>query len=190
MIIEKIRGLKQGTPIPKPKATAEFKIKGVGKRRGEAALTYWVPNHKSPSKPLVKGITFTEFTRAYNQLRESTHFTRRWFNTNLEACAKEGTCNFTTIGGVFQLLGVAHYARPGTYVLNSTMIAGDSDQFYLDAMFDEIFSEVHSEQVAVTGNRSAFDEVMDSLDEAGKASLETAIEELVKIFGPKKATDE
>lgn len=190
MIIEKIQGLQPGTAIPKPKATAEFKIKGWGKRRGEAALTYWVPNHKSPGKSLVKGITVTEFRRSYDQLLKSTRLTRRWFNTNLEACAKEGSCNFTTIGGVFQLLGVARYARPGTYVLNRAISADGSHQLDLGALFDQAVAEVLEEQADGTRSRSALDEVMDSLDEEGEASLKAAIEGLQKIFGSKRAADE
>jgi hypothetical protein len=190
MLIEKIQGLKEGTAIPKPKATAEFKIKGWGKRRGELALTYCIPNHKGPERPLVKGITVTEFKRAYNQLLESGQFTRRWFNTNLEFCAKEGSCNFTTIGGIFQLIGLANYARPGTYVLNTAIAAVDSGQLGLEALWDQACAEALREQAAATGHRSVLDEVMDSLDEEGKASIKAAIEALKKIFGPTKANDE
>lgn len=189
MIIEKIRHLKPGTVIPKPKATADFRIKGWGKRRGEAALTYWVPNHKTPSKPLVKGITVLEFSRSYEQLLKGAQFTRRWFNANLEACAKEGSCNFTTIGGIFELLGVAHYDRPGTYVLNKAKAKSDLNQIDLEAMFDEIVAEAFAEQASGTRSRSVTDEVMDSLDEVGKARLTAAIEGLGRLFAPKKGTD-
>jgi len=190
MIIEKIRHLQPGTVIPKPKATADFRIKGWGKRRGEVALTYWVPNHKAPSKPLVKGITVLEFSRAYEQLLKGAQFTRRWFNANLGACAKEGSCNFTTIGGIFELLGVAHYDRPGTYVLNKAKVKSNLDQIELEAMFDEIVAEALAEQASGTRSRSVTDEVMDSLDEERKARFRAAIDGLGRLFGPKKATDE
>ena len=182
MIIEKIQGLKQGTVIPKPKANSDFKIKGWGKRRGESALIYWIPNHKSPDKPLIKGITVTEFERAYAQLLASTQFTRQWFNTNLDACAKEGSCNFTTIGGIFQLLDVAHYVGPGTYIL-SRVIASSDSRYDLEVLFDQAVAEVLKEQESPGEKRSILDEVMESLDEEGKASLKEAIEELGKIFG-------
>lgn len=190
MIIEKIRNLKPGTIIPKPRATADFRIKGWGKRRGEVALIYWVPNHKNPAKPLVKGITISEFSRAYEQLLDHAQFTRRWFNVNLEACAKEGSCNFTTIGGVFELLKVAQYDRPGTYVLNKTKAKSDLDQLDLEAMFDEIVAEELAEQASGTRSQTVTDKVMDSLDEAGKARLTAAIEGLGRLFATKKETDE
>jgi len=37
-----------------------------------------------------------------------------WFDQYLSKCAAEGGCNFTTIGGIFILLGEAYYAGPGT----------------------------------------------------------------------------
>jgi hypothetical protein len=102
--------------IPKPEATADFKVKGWGSRRGQKALIYLIPNHSEPTKPYQKGVTANEFTLAYNELIKSGEFTRRWFNSELPACAKEGGCNFTTIGGVFQLLGIATYESRGTYL--------------------------------------------------------------------------
>jgi hypothetical protein len=117
MLIENIRSLQPGTIIPKPEATATFKIKGWGERRGESALIYWIPNHKNPSKPLAKGVTVSEFERAHAEIIATGQFTRAWFKFNLSTCANEGGCNFTTIGGVFELLGLARYASRGTYVL-------------------------------------------------------------------------
>ena len=97
MITDRIRvNIKPDTVIPKPKATADFKVKGWGKRRGQEALIYFIPNHLEPGRPHQKGITADEFTAAYNELM--------------------GSGNFTTIGGVFQLLGIAIYADKGTYV--------------------------------------------------------------------------
>ena len=117
MITDRIRvNIKPDTVIPKPKATADFKVKGWGKRRGQEALIYFIPNHLEPGMPHQKGITADEFTAAYNELMGSGNFTRQWFNSKLPECAKEGGCNFTTIGGVFQLLGIAIYADKGTYV--------------------------------------------------------------------------
>lgn len=116
MLIEGIKLLKQGTVIPKPDATAEFKIKGWGVRRGEQALIYSIPNHRSPTKNLEKGITVSEFELCYVEIMSSKLLTRAWFNSNLSRCAKEGSCNFTTIGGILQLLGLAQYAGRGSYV--------------------------------------------------------------------------
>ena len=116
MLIEKIQCLQRGTVIPKPEATADFKIKGWGKRRREPALIYWIPHHKNPTKPGEKGVTVSEFERAHAEIMLNGSFTRIWFNSTLGSCAKEGGCNFTTIGGIFVLLGLARYKSRGTYV--------------------------------------------------------------------------
>jgi hypothetical protein len=58
MITENIRKSVCGEQvIPKPEAEADFVVKGWGRRRGEAALIYRIPNHRAPSKPYEKGIT-------------------------------------------------------------------------------------------------------------------------------------
>ena len=104
--------------IPKPEAKEPFRIKGMGTRRGEEALIYTIPSH-TREKPYEKGITVPEFNEAFHELQETGSLTRSWFNASLPACAKEGSCNFTTIGGVFQMLGLASYTERGRYdVLN------------------------------------------------------------------------
>lgn len=100
-----------GTTIPKPDTKEDFKVKGWGKRRGEKALVYYIPNHKNPNKPSQKGITESEFETAYQQLIRVGFVSRKWFNVNMQSCAKEGGCNFTTIGGIFELLEIAGYER-------------------------------------------------------------------------------
>lgn len=116
MIIDQIRGLPAGLVIPKPEATAHFRIQGWATRRGEPALIYSIPNHKNPDKPFRKGIAVSEFLVAYAEIKSSGHITRKWFNASLARCAQEGACNFTTIGGVFELLGIARYSERGKYV--------------------------------------------------------------------------
>lgn len=120
--IEKaIRGLAKetGQVIPKPQAKADFVIKGIGMRRGEEALIYRIPSHSKKTPFYEKGVTFPEFLLAYSQLKESGYFTRAWFNKSLSACAKEGACNFTTIGGVFSILDMAEYTSRATYQLKA-----------------------------------------------------------------------
>ncbi len=108
------RQILPGTIIPKPKARDDFIVKGWGVRRGERTLIYTIPNHKTPSKPYQKGITVSEWGQAFEHLTDAGDFSRSWFERSMPACAKEGGCNFTTIGGVFELLGYATYDR-GTY---------------------------------------------------------------------------
>ncbi|MCG6258646.1 hypothetical protein, partial [Vibrio furnissii] len=108
-----------GLVIPKPEAKADFVIKGIGRRRGEEALIYRIPSHSEKAPFYEKGVTLSEFQLAYSHLRESGYLTRTWFNNNLSACAKEGACNFTTIGGVLCILGVAEYVSKATYQLKA-----------------------------------------------------------------------
>lgn len=116
----KIKSLPAGTVIPKPESENDFTVKGVGMRRGEAALIYRIPTNNPDKYPrgYEKGITFTEFYKACTVLQETSSFTREWFDTNLPECAKEGGCNFTTIGGIFQLLGIGSYNGSATYKLH------------------------------------------------------------------------
>jgi hypothetical protein len=108
-----------GSEIPKPNALAPFLIKGMGTRRGEAALIYMIPSHTG-RRPYEKGITFSEFTLAHAELERSGEFTTKWFKTHLAGCAKEGSCNFTSIGGVLEMLGLARYSARGRYVSTSS----------------------------------------------------------------------
>lgn len=115
MIADRIReSIVSGTVIPKPEAEANV-VKVWGKRRGETALVYCIPNHGNPSKPHEKGVTESEFEKAFSELKDSGEFTRAWFNKHLPNCAKEGACNYTTIGGIFVLLGEATYLSRGVY---------------------------------------------------------------------------
>lgn len=117
MIVNRVREhIVSGMTIPKPDAKADFRIKGWGKRRGNPALIYFIPNHKTPENPYQKGITEQELEDAYTSLIASGKFTREWFHKNLSECAFEGGCNFTTIGGIFELLGVARYSNRGVYL--------------------------------------------------------------------------
>jgi hypothetical protein len=93
----------------------EFTVKGWGNRRGEMALVYFIPNHTLPAKPYQKGITVSEWEQAHRQLITTDELTREWFDTHMLRCSKEGRCNFTTIGGIFTLLGVAVYEDRGVY---------------------------------------------------------------------------
>ena len=105
-----------GTVIPKPQAKKPFRVKGDGVRRGRPALIYTIPNHSDPSKPRQKGVTYAELERAYAQFRKTGTLTSAWFQKHLPGCYAEGSCNFTTVGGLFELLGEAVYQSRGTYV--------------------------------------------------------------------------
>ena len=109
-----------GTVIPKPQARADFIVKGWGLRRGERALIYTIPNHKTPTKPHEKGITVSEWIKAFKHLTDTGDLSRLWFDKSMRECAKEGSCNFTTIGGVLELLGYAAPNDRGKYCSTAT----------------------------------------------------------------------
>jgi hypothetical protein len=96
-----------GTLIPKPAARRPFRVVGDGVRRGQRALIYSIPNHTDRRRPYQKGVTWRELERAYAELLRSGELTTEWFKKHLAACYEEGSCNFTTVGGLFQLLGEA-----------------------------------------------------------------------------------
>src|SRR6266516_1762527 len=95
-IILKLQRLSPGTVIPKPEAKGEFIIKGWGKRRGQPALVYFIPNHANLEQPHEKGVNKLEWEQAYRQLLDGGEFTRKWFDVHMLRCSKEGSCNFTT----------------------------------------------------------------------------------------------
>lgn len=104
-----------GTVIPKPETQNDYLVKGWGERRGERALVYSIPNYGNPGYPHEKGINESEWIRAFEQLTESGELSRSWFRRAMTACNEEGTCQFTTIGGIFELLGEAKYEGRGVY---------------------------------------------------------------------------
>ncbi len=119
MIVERIRReVRPGAVVPKPETARDYIVKGWGRRRGEDALIYLIPNLTDPKNPYEKGITISEWEQAHRQLQENGEISRQWFNRNMPACAKEGGCNFTTIGGVFELLGIVTYQR-GRYLIKA-----------------------------------------------------------------------
>lgn len=118
-----------GKEIPKPEARESFRIKGMGTRRGEEALVYTIPSHTG-RRPYEKGIALSEFSLAHTELKRSGELTTKWFKDNLPACAKEGSCNFTSIGGVFEMLGLAKYSGRGRYI--ATRCGGAQPQVEAD----------------------------------------------------------
>lgn len=116
MIFEQVlRIAPPGTIIPKPEAKGSFVVKGLGKRRGDRAIVYTIANHRRPEKPYEKGVSASELEVAYKQLVQAGSLTRQWFKEHLPQCDGEGDCNFTTVGGLFVLLGRARYADRGVY---------------------------------------------------------------------------
>ena len=95
-----------GTIIPKPGTEREYCVKGWGRRRGERALIYLIPNLNTPGSPYQKGITVSEWEKAFERLRSTGEFRCSWFNAAMGGCRTEGGSNYLTFGGIFALLGL------------------------------------------------------------------------------------
>ena len=116
MIIQRIKwDIRPGTIIPRPQSAREYRVVGWGQSRGEDALVYSIPTLLSGGKASKKRIKISDFKAAYDVLVKTGEFTYGWFKDNLPDCAKDGSCNFTTIGGIFELLGEAQYGHRGAY---------------------------------------------------------------------------
>ena len=88
---------------------------GWGIRRGERALIYSISNHKNSSRPHAKGVTESDWEQAFERLMSTGKFQYSWFISAMPECFKFGPCNFTTIGGIFVLLGIAERSARGIY---------------------------------------------------------------------------
>ena len=104
------------TVIPKPDTDREYRVLGWGVRRGERALVYTIPNRRNPLRPYTKGVTISDWEQAYGQLMSNGSLEYSWFRSKMAACCKSAPCNFTTIGGVFVLLGIAVRQGRGVYL--------------------------------------------------------------------------
>jgi hypothetical protein len=114
-IIEKIKkNVKPGTIIPKPRAKHNFIVKGFTTSKGEEALAYFV-NNKNSKIPSEKRVTFSEFVKSYNQLIDNGEVSRKWYSDTFPDINYQDPCNFTTVGGIFILLKLAYYKKPGIY---------------------------------------------------------------------------
>ena len=63
-----------------------------------------------------KIVSKAEFRGAYKVL-ETCCFTKKWYTENFHKQSKNKSCNYTTIGGIFILLGIAEYIPKGKYRL-------------------------------------------------------------------------
>ena len=64
-------------------------------------------------------MTESELKKAYDQLMATGELTRAWFEASIPG-SKSKPCNFTAIGGIFELMGWADYDRPGMYCKKQT----------------------------------------------------------------------
>ena len=116
MVIERIKAkCPPGTVIPKPQSADKYVIKGWGKSRGEDAIVYQLPMKPYSKKASTKRIPVSAFMRTFDKLTNNGEISRTWFRKEFPDLDKDGSCNFTTIGGIFILLGEAVYMGEGFY---------------------------------------------------------------------------
>lgn len=116
MILSRIkRVVTPGTRIPKPQSPRTYVVKGWGNSRGEEALVYQLPAKLGTKRRSEKRIRASAFEDAYKVLKSQGEITHGWFAQQYPDLEADGACNFTTLGGVLELLGEAEYAGPGVY---------------------------------------------------------------------------
>ena len=103
------------TIIPKPRTEEGHRVMGWRVRRDERALVYSIPNRRNPSRPYAKGVTVSDWEQAHEQLMATGSLEYSWFKSAMAECCKIGACNFTMIGRVFMLLGIAVRHGRGVY---------------------------------------------------------------------------
>jgi len=82
---------------------------------GEYAQVYEIPPRTRRQTPVEKRIPESVFKSAATELRSRGCLTRQWFCDTFPDLAAHDPCTFTTLGGVFELLGEVEYARAGVY---------------------------------------------------------------------------
>ena len=63
----------------------------------------------------MKGIAVSEWQQAFERQTSTGEFRRSWFDAAMAGCSTEGGCNYTTIGGIFMLFGLAGRHETGVY---------------------------------------------------------------------------
>jgi hypothetical protein len=114
-IILNLQRLPPGTLIPQPEAHAIVTIKGWANRGGLPALIYISPNRANPAHPHEDGINTVEWEQAYKQLLDTGEFTKKWYAHHMPRCSTKNRRGFSTIGGLFSLIGLAKYKSEGVY---------------------------------------------------------------------------
>jgi hypothetical protein len=115
-ICDQVRNiLKEGIIIPKPRSKEAYRSLGWKSSRGEEAFIYALPKRPKSKRASTKRIPSSVFKEACRILIEDGAITKAWFTEAFPKLNADGSCNFTTLGGVFQILGFAKWAKPGSY---------------------------------------------------------------------------
>jgi len=151
MLLSRIKAVaKPGITIPKPYSKGKYIVERWGISREEEALVYSIPKRPATKSQSMKRIRGSDFQAAYKVLNETGLFKSTWFDKYLPQCAKDGRCNFTTIGGIFELIGDAKYIQKGVYkktINNEIMIdkytrAFESQLLMIDGLKDDLTRKI------------------------------------------------
>ena len=103
---------KNNTPIPKTEDRYTYILKvSVGEIYGEKKDSFYYPVGSSKEK----AVPFDTLYAAYQRLIGTGIFSRAWYKETFPAEERSRPCNFTTIGGVFVVLGFAEHMGNGVY---------------------------------------------------------------------------
>lgn len=110
-ILNRLEEIPPYTAIPLPRS-GEARFVKWSNKQADRAIVYERPNRRNTNRHFYqRRVALSEFHAAYERLRETGEFTREWF----QGPRKGASSDFTVIGGIFELIGVATYAGPGTY---------------------------------------------------------------------------
>ena len=101
--------------VPKPLSSGTCRLLRIGESRGARALVYELPKRPESKRASTKRIPLSVFEECADRLSDTGSFTRTWFAEHYPKLESDGTCNFTTVGGILQLLGLALYSGSGEY---------------------------------------------------------------------------
>jgi hypothetical protein len=96
-----------GTSIPKVESTRNHQIKDWSFKGTKESFSYTVAS-KSMRVSWIRG--------CFEELGKTGELRTAWFRESFYDGEDLGGCNFTTIGGLFILIGIAKRARKGLYV--------------------------------------------------------------------------
>ncbi len=84
-------------------------------KKGEVALEYMIPPTRLRAKPNTKKIYRTEWIHACEHIERTGFYTRQIWKERFPEQAVSCPCNFTTIGGLLELAGIARRCARSTY---------------------------------------------------------------------------
>lgn len=112
-----IQLVNENARVPKPKSSEVYTLKRIGISRGKKAVVYEIPKKIKSKQFSEKRIPLDVFEAAVHQIKTKGILSKTWFKQTYPDIDADGSCNFTTLGGVLELLKIVIYKQPGYYVI-------------------------------------------------------------------------